>query len=446
MDYCQSIDLLLKLVDLERNRITGPRQRSIYNLDRMQRFLDRLGNPHKRAPSIHVAGTKGKGSTAALCDSALRAAGLSTGFYSSPHLHAFRERIRRDTEPVSQQKFADLVENVSRLQELPRESGETDQVTLFEFLTGMAFHCFDRDQIDVQTIEVGLGGRLDATNVLDPEVCIITSISLDHTAVLGDNLAQIAADKAGIIKPGGTTVIAPQTPEALAPILSTSEKMDARVVLLGRDVTWQGNGMTPDGQFLVVQGLMGSYDLEIPLLGAHQLENAAAAVAALEVMSDAQGFEMNLEALQKGFKEVSWPCRMEVLSRDPLLVVDGAHNVYSVEALLSTLQEYFEFQRLLLIVGISYDKDVEGMVSLLAAKADRVFTTASRHPRSVSPDNLAELFVRIGSAAASVATPGEALKQVTAVAAEVREAALRIEPEIYPDNPQHRSNVNSSRD
>ena len=457
MDYRHSIDLLLTLVDLERNRVTGPRQKAIYNLERMQAFLDRLENPHKRVPSIHVAGTKGKGSTAALCDSALHAAGLSTGFYSSPHLHSFCERIRRDTQQVSQQEFASLVEDVWPLRDLPGDNGAPDQVTLFEFLTGMAFHCFERDRVDIQTIEVGLGGRLDATNILDAAVCVITSISLDHTAVLGDNVAQIAADKAGIIKPGAAGVIAPQPPEALTPILSACEAMDAKVVLVGRDVTWQGHGTDLGGQSVSVQGLKGSYDLEIPLLGEYQLENAAAAVAALEMISDAQGLELSPNALQKGFKEVSWPCRMEVLSRDPLLVADGAHNVYSVESLLATLPQYFDFKRLLVVTGISNDKNVEGMVSALAAKADRVFATASRHPRSVGANELAGLFVKSGAQAAPVGTPAEALQQATAaagpndlvlatgslfLAAEVREAALGIEPEVYPDLPRPRPAAN----
>ncbi len=453
MDYRQSIDHLLTLVDLERNRVIGPRQKAIYNLERMQAFLDRLGDPHQRVPSIHIAGTKGKGSTAALCDSALRSAGLSTGFYSSPHLHSFRERIKRDSQPLSEQAFSSLVADLWPLRDVSGDNGageigETGQVTLFEFLTGMAFHCFDRDRVDVQTIEVGLGGRLDATNVLDAAVCVITSISLDHTAVLGDTIAQIAADKAGIIKSGATVVIAPQAPEALKPVLAACDEMAATVVLVGRDVTWQRQGMNLGGQSLSVHGLKGSYDLEVPLLGGHQLENAATAVAALEMISDAQGFHLSPDALQKGFKEVSWPCRMEVLSSDPLLVADGAHNVYSVDTLLATLPHYFEYKRLLLVAGISHDKNVEGMVGSLAAKASRVYTTASRHPRSLGADELARLFVDAGAEAQSVATPAQALEQARAaagpndlvlatgslfLAAEIREAALGIEPEIYPD-------------
>jgi dihydrofolate synthase/folylpolyglutamate synthase len=457
LDYRQSIDHLLTLVDLERNRVTGPRQKAIYNLERMQAFLDRLGSPHKRVPSIHVAGTKGKGSTAAFCDSALRAAGLSTGFYSSPHLHSFRERIRRDSQPLSEQAFSSLVEELWPLRDGAIDNGETGQVTLFEFLTGMAFHCFDREQVDVQTIEVGLGGRLDATNVLDAAVCVITSISLDHTAVLGDNIAQIAADKAGIIKPGATAVIAPQAPEALKPVLAACDEMDAKVVLVGRDITWQRQGKDLDGQSLSVHGLKGSYDLELPLLGDHQLENAATAVAALEMISEVQGFPLSPESVRTGFKEVSWPCRMEVLSSDPLLVADGAHNVYSVDTLLATLPHYFSYKRLILVTGISYDKNVEGMVDSLAAKATLVYATASRHPRSLGADELTRLFVEAGADAQSVATPAQALEQAKAaagpndlvlatgslfLAAEIREAVLGIEPEIYPDLSAPRSGAN----
>ena len=171
MLYSEAIANILSLFDTERARVDGPRQKVIYNLERMEAFLDRIGNPHCRVPSVHIAGTKGKGSTAALCDAAFHAAGLSTGFYSSPHLHTFRERMRRDCQPVSEEEFAGLVEDIWPL----RGDDANDVVTLFEFLTGMAFHCFDKARADVQTVEVGLGGRLDATNVVDADVCVITS-------------------------------------------------------------------------------------------------------------------------------------------------------------------------------------------------------------------------------------------------------------------------------
>ena len=219
LDYRQSIDALLSLVDHERNSL-GPRQKAIVDLSRMERFMSRLGNPQRRAKTIHVAGTKGKGSTAALCDAALNAAGYHTGFNSSPHLHHFRERIRLDCQPISEEAFAGLVDQLwpQRMDTNgPDASHAPGAVTLFEFITGMAYQCFAQEMVDFQIIEVGLGGRLDATNVVSPGVAVITSISLDHTAILGDTLAEIAAEKAGIIKPDGVVVVAPQ-PASAAPL------------------------------------------------------------------------------------------------------------------------------------------------------------------------------------------------------------------------------------
>ncbi len=449
MDYRQSIARLLTLVDHERNKVTGPRQKAIYDLSRMEVLLERLGDPQRQVPAVHIAGTKGKGSTAALCDSALHAAGLSTGFYSSPHLHTFRERIRRDSEPISHEGFAALVEGLWPLHEELKADPSVGPLTLFEFLTGMAFQCFAEDRTDVQVIEVGLGGRLDATNVLDAGVCVITSISLDHTAVLGDTIGEIAADKAGIIKPGATVVVAPQAPEALSQILSACQEQEAAPILVGRDVTWEETGSGTDGQRFTVHGLNGEYRLHMPLLGAHQLENAASAVAALEALGS-QGIQVLAKAMEIGFERVSWPCRMEVLSRSPLLVADGAHNVYSVESLLKSLPQYLDYDRLILVAGFSRDKNVEGMAQALGEKADIIFATASRHPRSLTPAEVSGLFAGTGHTVAEAPTPADALQKALESAgtkdlvlatgslfltAEVRESALGIEPEIYPELP-----------
>ena len=446
MDYRESIAQLLTLVDHERNLVTGPRQKAIYDLTRMEALLGRLGSPQNQVPAVHIAGTKGKGSTAALCDSALHAAGLSTGFYSSPHLHTYRERIRRDSEPISQEGFAALVEGIWPLHEELKSDSVVGPLTLFEFLTGMAFQCFAQDRTDVQVIEVGLGGRLDATNVLDAGVCVITSISLDHMAILGNTIGEIAAEKAGIIKPGSTVVIAPQASEALSPILAACQEKEAAPILVGRDVTWEEGRTGTDGQRFKVRGRNGEYDLYMPLLGAHQLENAALAVAALEALGS-QGIDVSAKAMEVGFENVSWPCRMEVLSRSPLLVADGAHNVYSIESLLKSLPDYLAYDRLILVVGFSRDKNVEGMARALGEKADIIVATASRHPRSMQAVEVAGLFPETGKPVLA-STPADALRLAMEVAgkkdlvlatgslflaAEVREAALGIEPEIYPE-------------
>ena len=443
MQYSEAIANILSLFDSERARVDGPRQKAIYNLERMEEFLDRIGNPHRRVPAVHIAGTKGKGSTAALCDAAFHAAGLSTGFYSSPHLHTFRERMRRNCQPVSEDEFAGLVADIWPL----RNDAANDVVTLFEFLTGMAFHCFDQARADVQTVEVGLGGRLDATNVVDADVCVITSVSMDHAKILGDTIGEIAADKAGIIKPGCIPIIAPQRAEAMASILDACNWVGVEPVLVGRDVTWEPRGSYLGGQYLTVEGLLGSYELDLPLLGDYQMENAATAVAAIESISRVQGFDMSAESLVEGFRSVSWPCRMELLARAPLVVADGAHNDYSIDKLLESLPHYFEYERLLVIAGFSRDKNVDAMVDSLAPAADLAIAAQARHPRALGAEELSDMLKERGAETVIAPTPSEALELARAeagsrdlvlatgslfLAAEVREAALGIEPETYP--------------
>ncbi|MCH8745965.1 MAG: bifunctional folylpolyglutamate synthase/dihydrofolate synthase, partial [Chloroflexi bacterium] len=437
----------------------GPRQKSIFNLERIEALLSQLGNPHKSAPVVHVAGTKGKGSTAAFCDSVLHAAGYRTGFYSSPHLHSFRERVRINTQPISEHQFAALVELVwPRHLQVTANSG-LGPVTLFEFMTAMGFLCFagasavpgeldsvnaDFGPVDFQVIEVGLGGRLDATNVVAPAVCVITSISLDHTAILGDSLDQIAFEKAGIIKPGSTVVIAPQKPEAASAIAEVCQRMGARSIHVGQDVTWELTVANAQGQEFAVHGRLGDYKLRTPLLGTHQLANAATAVATLEVLQE-QGHNITTDALAQGFASVSWPCRMEVLAHSPLVVTDGAHNLNSMETLLDSLPRYLDYRRLILIAGFSRDKSVEDMVRCLEKAKPMVFATASRHPRSLSLPDVAERFAQQGISVVKTATTAEALSMALDaagdddlvlatgslfVAAEVREAVLGIEPEI----------------
>jgi dihydrofolate synthase/folylpolyglutamate synthase len=266
-------------------------------------------------------------------------------------------------------------------------------------------------------------------------------------AILGDTLAQIAAEKAGIIKPGATVVVAPQQAEARSVILSVCRERDAFPILVGTDVTWAGGPADMDGQAFRVQGRLGAYDLRIPLLGTYQLENAASAVAALEVLHR-QGHTIPAQAMAEGFARVSWPCRLEVLSRDPLIVADGAHNGHSIGALLESLPRYLSYRRLVLIVGFSRDKDIPAMIKPLAEHNPLVFATRSRHPRSLPPASLAAEFHARGVPAIEVDTVAEALARARSqarpgdlilgtgslfVAAEVRESVLGIEPELYPD-------------
>ena len=448
MNYLESTNRLLSLVDHERVPATLPRQKRIYDLGRMEALLGRLGDPHLGIPTVHVAGTKGKGSTAAMCDAVLHAAGYRTGFYSSPHLHSFRERIRLNSQPVSEDQFAHLIADLWRHQEWVRSNTDLGPVSLFEFMTVMAFQCYKEQQVDFQTIEVGLGGRLDATNVVQPSVCVITSVSLDHTAILGDTLEQIAGEKAGIIKPGAPVVIGPQRPAALAVILSVCKQRQAHPVMVGPDITWQSGDRDSTGQSFLIRGRLQEYRLRMPLLGAHQLENAAAAVATLESLRE-QGYSIPEPAFAEGFARVSWPCRMEVLSQSPLVVADGAHNAYSMATLLESVPKYFDYSNLLVIAGFSRDKSLKEMVAMLAEGRPRVITTRSRHPRSAPEQELAGLFRDQGlsrvnamgmvkgavAKALELAGPKDLILGTGSlfVAAEIREALLGIEPELYPD-------------
>ena len=447
LDYTGALHRLLQLIDLERMP-SSPRVRVRYNLGRMEALLSRLGDPHMAVPTVHVAGTKGKGSTAAMVAAVLNQHGYHTGLFSSPHMHSFRERIRLGGLPVSEEEFVALSEEVWPDLEWVGDNGVWGEVTMFEALTAMAF-CHFRRWASFQVLEVGLGGRLDTTNLVGPpalKVCAITSLSLDHTAILGNTLESIAGEKAGIIKPGVPVVTSPQRPEAMAVIESVCRQKGAPLIKAGEDLTWRGTARGPDGQELEVRGRLGEYGLWIPLLGAFQLENAATAVGALEALIE-QGTEIPDDAIVEGMKSVTWPCRMEVLSKAPLVVCDGAHNPHSAAVLRDTLPDYFDYRRVLLVVGVSRDKNMEGIVGELAGLTSDVIATRSRHPRAATAGAVAGAFAGPGVEAAQVEGVDAAVSKamegsregdlvlVTGslfVAAEAREAILGIEPELYP--------------
>ena len=448
MDYQQSIEYLLALVDHERYTPATPRQKRIYDLRRMSGFLELLGGPQDRAHTVHIAGTKGKGSTAAMVDSVLHSAGYATGFYSSPHLHTFRERIRRNSLPVSEETFAALASELAPISRRLENETDLGAATLFEFMTAMAFQCFANESVDFQTIEVGLGGRLDATNVVTPEVCAITSVSLDHMAILGDTLAEIASEKAGIIKPTVPVVVSPQESEARQVIIKACHDKGCQAIQVGQEVTWQSGSADSTVQEVEVLGRLSEYNLRLPLLGEHQQENAATAIAVLECLIE-RGHDIRIDSIENGMAAVSWPCRLEVLGKAPFIVADGAHNVYSMETMLATLRKFFDYRNLIIVVGFSRDKGVAGMLNALAPVASLAIATRSRHPRSLPPAALAEQMQGVGirnveqadtvadalCLAGKWAGPGDLILGTGSlfVAAEFREVALGIEPELYPD-------------
>ena len=388
MNYAAALDFLLSRTDYE--RYPGFNYASRFDLRRMDDLLQRLGNPHLSAKSVHIAGSKGKGSTSAMIAAGLRAAGYKTGLYTSPHLVSLRERIQVDGKPILKRELESLVVRMRPHVEAVDHDKTYGELSTFELLTAAAFLYFQQKQVDFQVLETGLGGRLDATNVVRPEVCIITSISLDHTDVLGDTLDKIAAEKAGIIMPGCTVVSSAQAKEAAAVIRETCRRREARLISVGSDITWRKLNSDLSGQSLEVKGMKGSYRLTIPLLGAHQLENAAAATAALEVLG------LPRKIIEAGLAKTDWPGRLQVLRRRPLLVIDGAHNRDSANKLKEALKQYFHFDNLILIIGTSADKDVTGIIEELAPLAHEVIVTRSRHPRATKPGVLAGGFARLG--------------------------------------------------
>ncbi len=391
--YQQALDYIYSLIDYERE--PRPRDAARYDLRRMEELLARLGNPHLKARTVHIAGTKGKGSVAAMITSVLTASGYAIGLNTSPHLHTFNERIRIDDNLISDEELVALVDKLRPEVEAVNEKATYGRLTTFELITTLAFTYFELKGVDFQVIEVGLGGRLDATNVVQPEVCIITSISFDHTDVLGNTLTEIAAEKAGIIKPNSIVVTSPQINEVDRVIEETCLGCKAELIKVGSDVTWQSLDFDSSRQSLRVKGRLGSYELSIPLLGQHQLENAATAVAALEVLAE-KGFHVSGDNITKGLAQVSWPGRLQVLSHRPLLVVDGAHNAYSARKLKQSLEQYFDFDRAILIIGVSSDKDIAGIISELAPLFDKVIATHSIHPRAMATASIVAELSRHG--------------------------------------------------
>jgi len=415
VNYQQAIDYINSYTDYE--KVGMPHDPAFYDLRRVDELLFYLGNPHQKAGSLHITGTNGKGSVAVMVASSLTACGYSTGLYTSPHFHTWRERIKVDGELISEEEFAQMVTKLKPQVEAVNERATYGKLTTFEFLTALAFAYFGQRGVKFQVLEVGLGGKFDATSVITPLVCIITPIDFDHMDVLGDSLAEIAAEKCGIIKPDSIVVASPQPDEAAEIIRETCRERRAQLLTVGRDVTWEGLGFDLDRQWLRVQGRRDTYELSIPLLGEHQLENAATAIAALEVLAD-KGFIIPRECVTEGLKQVSWPGRFQVLSCHPLLVVDGAHNIGAARQMTQSIKRYLDFERAILVMGTSCDKDIASIVSELAPLFDRVMVTRSRHPRAMAPAPLAAEFARHGIKAQVVADVPSALSQALALARE----------------------------
>jgi dihydrofolate synthase/folylpolyglutamate synthase len=397
--YQEALDYLYSFIDYSVER-SYRYSADVFELQRVFDLLHELGDPQSTFKSFHIAGTKGKGSVSAMLASILQAGGYRVGLYTSPHLTRFNERIQIGALPIEDQELVSLVDSIKPA------VAQVEGLTVFEISTAMAFKHFANQQVDYAVVEVGLGGRLDATNVLQPEVSVITSISYDHMHLLGESLTDIAREKAGIIKEGIPVIIAPQPHEAEITIERIATERGAPLVSVGRDWLYSAGAHDLDGQALYIwsrkeQPLMDSYvesagDEEwappkywIPLLGFHQVVNAAVAYATI-IQGVQRGLELPSGSIRKGFASVHWPGRLQILSRSPLLVIDSAHNRESALKLRIALDDYFPGQPVTLVFGASADKDIEGMLIELLPRVSKLIVTRSQHPRAEDPARLAE--------------------------------------------------------
>lgn len=395
--YEQAVEYLMSRVNFE--RLTGAAYSSDdFKLDRMRELLARLGNPHEGIPAVHVAGTKGKGSTAAFVAAVLTAAGYRTGLFTSPHVSAFEERMAVDGRIPSQDQLAELVDSIAdTVAALDKTPGRMSP-TYFEIATALAWRYFQRRQAEVAVLEVGMGGRLDATNVCRPAVTVITTISRDHTRQLGSRLSQIAREKAGIVKPGVPLICGVREGEAHDVIAETCRAEQAPLREIGRDFefAYVPPSGTAGARVTVRTWRKTHSDLPLPLVGEHQAANAACAVAALDVLADA-GWDIDESAIARGLTSVRWPGRIEVVGREPTVIIDTAHNWAAVSALLRTLDESFPARRRVLVFAAARDKDVAGMLRQLVPRFDSLVLTAfQNNPRNVPVEELVRLVQSLG--------------------------------------------------
>jgi dihydrofolate synthase/folylpolyglutamate synthase len=346
------------------------------DLGPVTRLLRSLGNPHKTYRTVLIGGSNGKGSVAAIISSILTRGGFSVGLYTSPHLIDFRERIRINNRMIEQEDLSQLIDLV--------RNAVTEDVTYFEFATAVAFLHFYRCQVDLAVLEVGMGGRLDATNVVDSDVSIITNVSLEHQRYLGRKLNSIAREKGGIIKRKGICLTAAKQASVIKTLEHICSDRQSRLYRLRKEIRVRRS----KGGTFSYDGISKTYEnLSIPLMGRHQIDNAALALAALELLED-KGYSATEEIISNGLREVRWEGRLEILNDNPRLIVDGAHNPAAVSVLYRTLKDDFTYDRLILVFGVLKDKNYGAMLRKLAPLADTIILTRSKEERALEPDVL----------------------------------------------------------
>ena len=438
MDYLEALRYLFSLADFERTgRIT---QRT--DLASVLALLEELDNPHLGPLTVHIAGSKGKGSVAAMIESVLRTAGLRTGLFTSPHLCRFSERIQIDGKAVTTDAFAAGLDTVRQAAERVEERLPDRQLVTFDVLTALGFYLFRQHDVAAQVIEVGLGGLLDSTNVFaEKAAAVITNIGLEHTDVLGETIPEIAAQKAGIIVSHSPTVMAPQRESAAEVIRDVAQAKESPLTEVALACNLRRDAFSAESQTFHLRTPSGGYQAKLPLLGKHQLDNAATAICALEALASA-GVKIPDTAVKAGLEKVSWPARIEAVKRRPLVIIDAAHTADSARRLRDTLSEYFHLSQATLIIGLMDGKDLDAIASAVEPVARRVIATRADHPRALAPEPIMRAFQDRGvevwserevpnavAAALNLSTPSDAIVILgsVALAGEARAHILGLE-------------------
>ncbi len=393
-----------------------PETRLEPSLDRIAAFTELLGDPQRAYPVIHLTGTNGKTSTSRMIDTLLRALDLRTGRFTSPHVERMSERIAVDGEPLSDEDFVRAFNDVAPYTHLV-DVGEEHPLSFFETVVGMAYAAFADAPVDVAVVEVGMGGSWDATNVADAAVAVVLPVAVDHARYLGGTPAEIAVEKAGIIKPGATAIIAQQEPEVAAVLLERASEVEATVAREGLDFGVVSRVPAVGGQVVTLQGLRSRYDeVFLPLYGAHQAQNAAVALAAVEAFLGDQ--PLDDEVVRAAFAEVTSPGRLEIVRRSPTIVLDAAHNPHGAEAVGVALEDSFTFDPLVGVIGIMADKDAEGLLAALEPHLAHVVCTQNSTDRAMAAEQVAEAAVEIYGEHRVTVVPrlADALDQAAALA------------------------------
>ena len=410
-NYQQAIDYLFARTDYEKQERLRYNV-TTFNLNRMQKLLSSLGNPHKKIHTVHIGGTKGKGSTATMLARMLEANGYRVGLYTSPHVVHLHERITVNTKMISDSEMCGLLNRVYAPVE---KMSKTAPPTFFEIMTALAFMYFLDKAVDIAVIETGLGGRLDSTNVIRPKVIGITSLSIDHQNLLGDTIDSIAKEKAGIFKRGVPAITVQQEPSAMRVLKSQAIAVKASLSVTGSDIDFSHRFETsrehgPHTRICLTTPTSKFEHLRVPLHGKHQAINCGLALAILDKLKSA-GYKIDNNKAAEGLHKVSLAGRMEMIWDDPRIMIDAAHNAASIKALIHAIGQNIPYDSMVVIFGCNSDKDVKGMLEKLQYGADKVIFTRSNSPKAVPPEDLAEMYTEIcGKMYQTAATLGQALQ------------------------------------